>query len=269
METLPRDMDIIVADVILAHRFSYAPGEFYDLYRAGRGVSGVVYCISGSAVMRFDDCEAVISPGEMMFLPARSAYCVQTLGSKPYYHITVNFDIAGDSALPLPDFDCMVLSDSFHAGEMFEELLDAWQHKRSGYRIKVRSVLYRLLHCYFVNLERENRGGEYEKLLPAIRVLDERYAENVPVTALADMCGYSATHFRRLFRHIIGCSPSEYRMNKRILKAKDMLLSKEYSLAQAAALAGFEDANYFSRVFRKYTGTTPSRFIEESYRRNI
>lgn len=267
MGALPGDMDIVVTEVQLAHRFSYAPGDMYEIYRAGRGVSGMVYCISGGATMYFADCEVVIRKGEMMFLSADSAYCVMALEGEPYYHITVNFDISENSVLPEHDMSRMVLADSFRAGELFGELLEAWQHKRSGYRIKVRALLYRLLHSYFVNLEMENRGGEYEKLLPAIRMLDERYAEDVPVTALADMCGYSVTHFRRLFRQITGRSPSEYRINRRILRAKDMLLTNEYSVAQAAALAGFDDVNYFSRVFRKYTGKTPSGFIHENRRR--
>ena len=55
-----------------------------------------------------------------------------------------------------------------------------------------------------------------------------------------------------------------YLQKVRITKARDMLKTQDRSITQIAMDTGFNDAAYFSLVFRKQTGTTPSE-----YRRNI
>ena len=58
-------------------------------------------------------------------------------------------------------------------------------------------------------------------------------------------------------------------MNKRILKAKDLLLSGEYSVSDTAREVGFDDASYFSRLFRQRTGYSPSEFLKQDTQMNL
>ena len=72
----------------------------------------------------------------------------------------------------------------------------------------------------------------------------------------------SVTSFRRMFTKLFAMPPVEYRMNKRILRAKDLLLSGQYSVSEASREVGFTDPNYFTRVFRAREGVSPSEFIK-------
>ena len=72
----------------------------------------------------------------------------------------------------------------------------------------------------------------------------------------------SATYFRRLFRPVFHETPAEYRTRLRMAKASDLLLSGVYSMEQCGALCGYSDPAYFSRMFRKAMGQSPSQFLK-------
>ena len=63
------------------------------------------------------------------------------------------------------------------------------------------------------------------------------------------------------------CSPTEYRLRKRIALAKELLCAGEFTVAEIASYIGFDDSSYFSRVFKAETGFTPSEFIAAERKR--
>lgn len=74
---------------------------------------------------------------------------------------------------------------------------------------------------------------------------------------------YSPTHLRRLYKEQIGCSPSETLMALRIRRAKALLSDNgalALPIAQVAALSGFSDPYYFSRLFRQRVGCSPREY---------
>lgn len=76
----------------------------------------------------------------------------------------------------------------------------------------------------------------------------------------ARMCGMSEYHFIRMFKAETGTTPHRYKMKLVIEKAADLLMKTDINISDAAHLLGFDDALYFSRVFRKETGKSPAEF---------
>ena len=77
--------------------------------------------------------------------------------------------------------------------------------------------------------------------------------------------GCCSDHMRRLFREQTGKTPCEYLTHLRIKTAKKYLSSREitnYSVTEIATMVGFNDVSYFSRLFKKSTGISPSDFME-------
>ncbi len=76
-------------------------------------------------------------------------------------------------------------------------------------------------------------------------------------------------YLRKLFKKEVGVTPLEYMTNLRMKKAETMLTAmwtKDYSMAEIGALCGFDDALYFSRVFKKHFGCSPSAFAKSRNR---
>ena len=79
----------------------------------------------------------------------------------------------------------------------------------------------------------------------------------------AEVMGVSEGHFIRSFKKSTGKTPLEYRACEQIEYAKTLLIETKLKNKDVASLAGFPDALYFSRVFRKHTGLSPSKFRKQ------
>ncbi len=110
--------------------------------------------------------------------------------------------------------------------------------------------------------EAENRTLMLERTSLVLKYISENYSEKITTAQLASLCFLSESHFCRFFKRAIGKSAINYINEYRIEKASVLLRETDESITSISALTGFDDANYFSRVFKKYKNTTPERFRE-------
>lgn len=80
------------------------------------------------------------------------------------------------------------------------------------------------------------------------------------IAELARAAHFSPAQFRRSFRRYIGSTPHEYLTSKRLETAKYLLAHTDSPLAAVAERIGFYDAAYFSRIFKKHYGISPTRY---------
>lgn len=80
------------------------------------------------------------------------------------------------------------------------------------------------------------------------------------VAETAAECGVSAGHLTRLFHRSFGMPVSDYIQFKRLLRSRKLLQESTLTIREIAYESGFDDANYFSRFFRRKTGMTPVEF---------
>jgi Response regulator containing CheY-like receiver domain and AraC-type DNA-binding domain len=90
--------------------------------------------------------------------------------------------------------------------------------------------------------------------------IDEHCAEEFDMDDLAQVACVTPSYLSRLFRRHLGTTPMRYRNVARIEKAKHLLLIQSASVEEIADLLGFEDAKYFSQLFKSITSLTPSQF---------
>src|ERR1700679_1578237 len=90
-------------------------------------------------------------------------------------------------------------------------------------------------------------------------LLDEHVTERVSLETLAEVAGVSKYHFIRLFNRVIGESPHAYQVRRRIDLAR-ALLTQGLAASYVAQETGFSDHSHLIRTFRRFTGTTPTRF---------
>lgn len=88
----------------------------------------------------------------------------------------------------------------------------------------------------------------------------EHYGEINPVTAMVRLSGLAERSFKRRFRQATGMSPLEYVHALRIEEAKHMLESGEQPVEAVANEVGYEDAAFFSRLFRRKVNLSPAQY---------
>lgn len=95
----------------------------------------------------------------------------------------------------------------------------------------------------------------------AIEFIDINITKDFAVRNVAEHCGLSETHFRRIFKEEAGVSPKEFIISRKITKAKEYIFSR-IPVKETASMLGFRDEFYFRRVFKKVTGITPGKFTK-------
>ena len=159
-----------------------------------------------------------------------------------------------------------------YRGLIAANLLDSWKRLyQLGARASEPIEQWWLVHQILFNFERvleatrERRGGgrqPHERMVDAAietmaGALDQPLFD---VQAFARKAGVSYESFRKHFRLITGEPPAHYFLALKMRRAELLLLHPGRSIASIAHDLGYEDALYFSRVFRKFKGTAPSVF---------
>jgi AraC family transcriptional regulator len=90
--------------------------------------------------------------------------------------------------------------------------------------------------------------------------IEGHLAEEISLTALADLADLSLYHFARAFTRSFGVPPHRYHMTRRMHHAKSLLQGPALSVTQIGAQIGFRETSSFTRAFRKFTGLTPSEY---------
>ena len=84
--------------------------------------------------------------------------------------------------------------------------------------------------------------------------------ENMTLKRLSEKSCMSTTSFYRLFKRELGMSPIDFVLHEKIRAAKKLLKNPTIQINEVCYLSGFEDANYFTRLFKKQEGNTPKQY---------
>jgi AraC-like DNA-binding protein len=99
----------------------------------------------------------------------------------------------------------------------------------------------------------------------SLRYLEKNYAKSdISIDALAKSLYFNPTHLTKLFKKEMGVSMIQYVIDLRMKKACEMLSTHQYSISEIATNVGYSNQFYFSKVFKNYYKTTPSRYYPEN-----
>jgi AraC-like DNA-binding protein len=100
----------------------------------------------------------------------------------------------------------------------------------------------------------------YQRLYHARRFIDANYHLPIDLDQIARQAFFSPYHFLRLFKQTFYQTPHEYLTERRIEKAKQLLISSDLSITEVCLEIGFESLGSFSTLFHKHTGHPPKLY---------
>ena len=118
-----------------------------------------------------------------------------------------------------------------------------------------------------VRLTRLNGGLAAWQERWAKEMLDASLNRPISIAEIAGACGLSASHFARAFRRSTGRPPHQWLMERRIEKAKALLVATPQSLSEVAASCGFSDQSHMGRFFLRFVGESPASWRRALARR--
>lgn len=232
-----------------------------------------------SALLYFKDCEAVytfvdgsaltVPKGSVLYIPQNSVYITKFFACSLDYAVTqlIEFeatDNAGESFICTDRITIVANDDNQDYVELFEEAVNAYKAMAYSYA-ELKAVVYTLIARitkHFPNLTIHSK--EFNTIAPAIKYLQKHSYAELSVSELADMCHISESCFRYLFKRYSGQTPSAFCTNNRMKRAKQLLRSDMYSIGEIAAMLGYAEPGYFSKVFKKHTGLSPKEYVDKN-----
>lgn len=147
---------------------------------------------------------------------------------------------------------------------IFIRLIDTLKFEGIAFKQISSCLVIQLLGLVYASaLMVDNVRSRKEKIVHHIRYqLHENWVEPLDMEKLASQHHVSYVWFRKAFKEVIGISPGQYHLKLKLDKAGQMLRETTLSVSEIAYKTGFESEFYFSRIFKKKTGATPSAFRE-------
>jgi len=135
----------------------------------------------------------------------------------------------------------------------------AWQQVKQDCLNLILITIFRAQERQYATMPPD--ANPHRELVASVQhYLEENLTERVDFNALARQHNVSPSHFRAVFKAITGLPPVEYLNRLRMVRAIEYLKSDALPTGEICMAVGIEDANYFSRLFRKIIGYSPREF---------
>lgn len=146
-------------------------------------------------------------------------------------------------------------------------LLDEQNNGGAGGNLYVDSLInllaVHLLRTYSIQF-REARSPSYltqQQIARAIDYMQAHIDRDISLDVLAQTVNVSSSHLRRLFKQATGMAPHQYLIHLRVNRAKELLLTRGFSVDEVAAEVGFADRSHLHRHFKRVFGVTPKAML--------
>ncbi len=211
--------------------------------------------VAGDADIFTDQFSDSLKVGDILFMPEFTEYHRNSNTSEQL--IVIHFATLHPVSLP----------DSFHPDDRelflkyFQKLLNVWTRKNDGYFYEAMALLNTLLRDIMWQKRATALAANSNQALlqPAVEYINKNFTDNgFTVEDLAGSCNISSSYFRRIFHNVYGISPIDYIINKRITYATELLGTNFYSVKQVAEKCGIPNSKYFSTLYKRKTGKSPS-----------
>lgn len=214
-----------------------------------------------------------ISAGDLLLYNAEDLHEVSTPAGTAIS--TYSFGLTGlhikglpENHLALPDDPFVRPTGSqfanFHnlCAMIYRELAENKPLSTELCRLLVSALLVHMLQLP-IHTEHVANRDEYTLANRIKDYIDAHYTEYITLSIIAKALRISPYYAAHTFKEIMGYSPIQYVIRRRIGEAQSLLINSELSATQIATMVGYDNTNYFSTIFTKTVGQSPIRYRKQ------
>lgn len=155
--------------------------------------------------------------------------------------------------------------------QLYKQAIEIAKEQNTGFQQMLAGVVNHLLGLAYS----QNKHSSFEdlKVIKQINrakiIMYENFHLNITPEEVAQQVHMSYSWFRRIFRQYTGFPPSQYLLELRLQRSKELLTNTVLTSQEIAFGVGFENSDYFCTVFRKKTGITPIKYREVTQGKNL
>ena len=229
----------------------------------------LIYCIEGSGWFEIEGVRQKVSPEHFFILPKGKAHAYGCSTTNPWtiYWLHFDGDKAGffseglDKPTPVTPQKNSRIEDRL---QLFEEIFATLKngYSKNNLDYSISGLFHFLGSLKFLGAYRESifTNQTEDISADAIHFMRENIHKRLTLKEIADHVGFSPSHFSTLFQNKTGFSPLNYLSQLKIQQACHWLDFSDMKINQIAMTIGFDDPFYFSRVFTKTMGVSPTEY---------
>ena len=223
-----------------------------------RHYDAIVFFTEGEIENNFRQKTVVAKKGDLLFLPGNLPYSGKRHSERCSYYVIdfVSFHENQFEGLGAP---CAFAASNYQRVlQRFESVFQLWNRPSIDTMLGLKEHFYALLRERFLGEEKEDAKACKNHILQFVEsnICDPKLS----VAKICEELYISDSQLRRTVYKLAGTSPNEYITAIRLKKAKEMLSTTNESIKDIAYACGFASPYYFSRVFSKSIGMSPSAY---------
>jgi AraC-like DNA-binding protein len=211
-----------------------------------------------------------LRPGHLFAIPAYTASCYRCDGDMVLLWLHYNAELLGGIE-PFDFFNWDLVAgveDEQRMSELWGRLLALWPPRDASGMLESDGILRHFLSCFAArrtggDVRDEGGMARFESVFAYI---DANLSRALSLGELAGVVHLHPTYFSNVFSRVVGMPPIQYVNQRRVKRAELLLLTTSLSVKEVAARTGFSDVFYFSRLFKRTTGFSPSAYRKREHR---
>jgi len=202
----------------------------------------------------------------ILFLPARLPLNEESLDRLPGFRLLFKLEPALRHEHRFKSHLRLKAEDEAAVQPLIQRLTEETTRRGPGYETMATGLFLEIVAHLGRSYGRKpnSTSGHLMAIDRILQHLNTHLEEEVEVADLASMARMSERTFHRVFLASTGLPPKHYLLNRRIAAAKDLLQAPGARVTEVAFRCGFQDGNYFSRIFRTHTGVSPREWQRSS-----
>lgn len=228
----------------------------------------LLYIASGKAHFHIDGKEEIVTAGNMVLYRPKEPQKYEYYGKDQTEVYWVHF--TGGNVTNIlrkygltPDKKILHCGTSLEYQNIFRNMIFELQMCKDNFaemlEIYLRQLFIMLQRSSLSQLKTENLHV-IEEIDKATLYFNEHYSENISIDEYAQNNNVSVSWFIRNFKYCTGLTPMQYILSKRLYNAEILLQNPSYNITEISQIIGYDNPLYFSRIFKKAKGLSPSEY---------
>lgn len=220
------------------------------------------YVDSGSSKMNLRSTCIELKAGYLYYIPQNSVVTASDTNELSHYFIHFRLNEVGNTLLNTFPVNTKGIPINDDEIRIFKKVISVINNepKTPAGELLVNGCMQALLSRFMTELNDKSHDKNILRFYDIIQYIQNNTEKRISVTELASMANLNKVYFSNCFSKIVGQPPLQYIIDKKLQKAMHLMKDDGLTIKEIAYKLNFSDELYFSRLFKKKNGLSPSEF---------